>query len=118
EPFQVEPFEMRPVRFEIFAAGEINLLRASQIAVPEMKQRHSRLNQPLIKLLSIVLRLGPELFQDLVALEEVLGVEKPQALRVLGGILAWHVLNVTAGAVLCPSVAAWPPAKTPVPVRF
>src|SRR5262245_31651521 len=107
KPIEVEPFEARPVRFEVLAAGDVNLLRASQIPVPEMKQRHGRLDQSLVKLLPFVLRLGPELFEHLVALEKVLGVEKPEALQVLCRILAWHSSNVTASAVWCPSVVAW-----------
>ena len=67
-----------------------------------MQQRHRSLDQTLIKLLPLVLGIGPQVFEDLVAFEKILGVEKPQAFQILCRIFVGHWSNVTVPTVACP----------------
>src|SRR5262245_43013163 len=72
---QIEPQVPRPVRLQVSASTMIQLLRPADIAVPKMKQRNRRLNQPLIKLPRWPPVFRPQLLPRLMALEEIALIE-------------------------------------------
>jgi hypothetical protein len=77
-----------------------------------MKYCHGRLDQSLIKLLIPVLAFRPHVFEHLVALEEILGIEKPKAFQVLCRVFCGHLITVPGGDVVCLSVTGSGGAKS------
>src|SRR6476660_9009476 len=79
---QIEPHVLWPIRPQTSARTMIQLLRPSDIAVPKMKQRHRRLNQPLVELPRRPPINGPQLFPRLMALEEIAFIEMLDSLQI------------------------------------
>src|SRR5204863_2483801 len=92
------------VRGHVVAAGVEQLDRAADVAVAEVEQRHGRLDQPLHEAPLRAGAFGPQVFPDLVRLEEVVPVEEQdagQVARVVGRLGRPHagIVRAAAGAV-------------------
>ena len=89
ELFEVKSYVHRPVRLQVGAGAVIQLARSANVAVAEVVQGDSGLNQALIEFARRPLVFGPQLFPGFVGLEEVADVEMGDAgqieRRVVGG---------------------------------
>jgi hypothetical protein len=69
----------------------IQLESAAAVFVAEVKQGDGRLNKPLDELSFAPFAFGPELFENVVRLEEFFVVEEANAFEILLGIVFGHV---------------------------
>lgn len=82
ESLHVHPQIAGAVRGEVASRRGVELAGAAEIAGLEVKQGDGRLDQSLVELLLFAQNLRPELFEDVVAVEELPGVEQANAFQI------------------------------------
>ena len=76
--------------YEIATATVVQFLSTTEIAIAEVVQADSNLNQTLVKASRCALLIGPKILPNLMRLKEIAGVEVVDPLqiaRVVGGVV-------------------------------